>query len=153
MKTFNHLSGLGWRIGVPVFLGFVALILLIAVSIFQLQTSVRNIGEIETRIIASEQAIADSLETFKTQVQEWKNVLLRGHDTNQRNKYWQRFQDREQDVRNRVEEVLSNNAIPESAKSNLEEFLQQHATMAEAYRAGYQIFLAKTLTTKQETTL
>ena len=30
---------------------------------------------------------------FKTQVQEWKNTLIRGHDEVQLNKYWNRFLD------------------------------------------------------------
>lgn len=142
MSIRTYQSSIAWRIGLPVFLGFIALTLLIAFSIFQLNTSAKNIGEIETRIIASEQAIVDSLETFKTQVQEWKNVLLRGQDSEQRDKYWQRFLDNELKVKKSVEAVLRSDTIPKTARIILQEFLGQHTAMSKAYRAGYQTFIS-----------
>ena len=44
----------------------------------------------------------DILSDFKTQVQEWKNVLIRGADTGQREKYWQRFQAVEADIQQQL---------------------------------------------------
>ena len=38
------------------------------------------------------------LTDFKVQVQEWKNVLLRGYAEDQRNKYWSQFLDQENKV-------------------------------------------------------
>ena len=35
---------------------------------------------------------------FKTQVQEWKNVLLRGKSPENLNKYWQSFEEQERKV-------------------------------------------------------
>jgi methyl-accepting chemotaxis protein len=35
---------------------------------------------------------------FKTQVQEWKNVLLRGHNTEDREKYWGKFVEQHEKV-------------------------------------------------------
>lgn len=52
--------------------------------------------------------VADSLERertareidsqFKTQVQEWKNTLLRGNDPQQRERYWSAFGKNEYEV-------------------------------------------------------
>ena len=38
------------------------------------------------------------LQDFKVQVQEWKNVLLRGKDSAQRERYWAAFQKQERIV-------------------------------------------------------
>lgn len=44
------------------------------------------------------QEVETILSTFKTQVQEWKNTLLRGKTDNDRVKYWKAFADSEQEV-------------------------------------------------------
>ena len=42
---------------------------------------------------------------FKTQVQEWKDVLLRGHDPDMYQLYWQRFEQSEASVHTQLEEL------------------------------------------------
>lgn len=42
---------------------------------------------------------------FKTQVQEWKDVLLRGHDPDLYKKYWQQFENSEAKVHQRLEDL------------------------------------------------
>lgn len=89
--------------------------------------------------IANERRITEMLVDFKTQVQEWKNTLLRGEDAENRAKYWQRFQDREQDIQNEGRELL--NALEEGEAATLvARFLDAHKKMGSAYRQGFDEF-------------
>lgn len=82
----------------------------------------------------------DILTDFKTQVQEWKNVLIRGSDDSQREKYWGRFQDREADIQAQLDELIPMLADRE-AKKLMEQFRRAHQKMGTAYRKGYQAFV------------
>jgi len=88
---------------------------------------------------------------FKTQVQEWKNVLIRGKDTQKRDKYWEKFQKKEADVQEKVSILLSK--LVKEAKHNIKyqespivqlvsDFAKEHKTMGIAYRKGYEEFVA-----------
>ena len=48
---------------------------------------------------------------FKTQVQEWKNVLLRGHQVEDREKYWAKFVQQHQLVQQLATDILSLNVF------------------------------------------
>lgn len=76
---------------------------------------------------------------FKTQVQEWKNTILRGHDDSNRNKYWQRFQQSEITVQRDGAALLESLDSSKSRKL-VEAFLQEHKLMGQAYRRGYLAF-------------
>ncbi len=82
---------------------------------------------------------------FKKQVQEWKNVLLRGHDPARHEKYWGKFEKQERTVRERgqalrdaLASVEGRTLAPEeqSAIAKLHAFMKAHAEMGEAYRKG-----------------
>ena len=88
---------------------------------------------------------------FKTQVQEWKNVLLRGKDADKRNKYWQRFQKREAEVQTSINRLKT--ALIDKAQYNINyrespviqlvsDFIKAHQSMGIAYRKGYAAFVA-----------
>ena len=83
----------------------------------------------------------DILSDFKTQVQEWKNVLIRGADTGQREKYWQRFQAVEANIQQQLGAL-----IPElndnQAKTLMTQFRTAHQRMGEAYRRGFRDFVS-----------
>ncbi|MDV2077225.1 methyl-accepting chemotaxis protein [Marinobacter xestospongiae] len=83
----------------------------------------------------------DVLITFKTQVQEWKNVLIRGSDPDQLKKYWGRFQEREGDIQQLLDDLIPRLQNPE-AISLMQQFQRAHRSMGEAYREGYQAFIA-----------
>ena len=92
--------------------------------------------------VASERGVKVMLLDFKTQVQEWKNTLLRGHDTKQREKYWSRFQQREADVQNEGKKLLVKLKGTDSADI-VERFLRAHKSMGTAYRDGFDAFVAQ----------
>ncbi|WP_375169622.1 methyl-accepting chemotaxis protein [Marinobacter sp.] len=83
----------------------------------------------------------DILANFKTQVQEWKNVLIRGADDRQREKYWGRFQEREAQIQAQLDELIPVLTDPE-AKKLMSQFQRAHQRMGQAYRKGYQAFVA-----------
>jgi methyl-accepting chemotaxis protein len=82
----------------------------------------------------------EAVETeFKKQVQEWKDVLLRGKKPDLFEKYWTNFQQREAGVRREGEGLRRSIVDPESARL-VDEFLSAHQSMGEAYRRGLQQF-------------
>lgn len=85
--------------------------------------------------------LADSINlNFKRQVQEWKNVLLRGHNDDDRNKYWQRFQERHEQVQKDAKKFL-NLKIDDSYLTRMQEFINVHQNLEAQYKQGYQVFL------------
>lgn len=86
--------------------------------------------------------IADLNVTFKTQVQEWKNTLIRGNDPEQLNKYWQRFNKNAAKIQKRYEHLLQTLPNTNPAKQHVERFAQIYPEMLTAYRAGYDVFIA-----------
>ncbi|MCC2961490.1 methyl-accepting chemotaxis protein [Massilia sp. IC2-278] len=81
------------------------------------------------------------LSTFKTQIQEWKNTLLRGKDEAERNKYWQAFQDSEREVSAQLAK-LNAALAPGKERALLEQFGRAHAQMGQDFRKGYEQFAA-----------
>jgi methyl-accepting chemotaxis protein len=84
-------------------------------------------------------AAQNVLINFKTQVQEWKNVLLRGSDPEQLEKYWARFQAREQEIQAQLDALLPQLAAPK-AQRLMHQFQQSHRAMGDAYRHGLERF-------------
>lgn len=76
---------------------------------------------------------------FKIQVQEWKNVLLRGKDSQKLDKYWQAFQDTESNVYQEASDLVV--TLPSGkAKQKINEFIEAHQQMAKGYREGLATF-------------
>jgi len=82
---------------------------------------------------------------FKTQVQEWKNTLLRGHEPGQLEKSWTAFQQHEQQVAKAAADLQANLRqiqAPAELQANAQAFLEAHRTLAEGYRKGLEAFKA-----------
>jgi len=76
---------------------------------------------------------------FKKQVQEWKDILLRGDDPVALDKYWTAFQTQEAEVQKEGKALLQNLQQPK-ARELVEKFISAHQQMGQAYRSGFEAF-------------
>lgn len=92
--------------------------------------------------VQAAQLIERANSQFKTQVQEWKNVLLRGQDPAALDKYWTAFQAQEQEVQTILAELVALEGVQEKTTAAVNELRAEHRQLGEAYRRGYQSFMA-----------
>lgn len=91
--------------------------------------------------------VAVALETdkavlaFKRQVQEWKNVLLRGHDGSNLDKYWSRFEEHQRNIQTAAT-AIANSDVPAEAKTKIRAFQAEHKAIFSKYQAGKQAFVS-----------
>ena len=78
---------------------------------------------------------------FRVQVQEWKNILIRGHDEAQRTKYVGAFDAKGRDVATLAERLSGEIADPQ-ARDLVASFATQHAELERNYRAALEQFAA-----------
>lgn len=79
---------------------------------------------------------------FKRQVQEWKNVLLRGHNQKDREKYWQRFNNHHHTIQSQTDVFLALDVEPELRK-NMTRFQQIHMSLLPKYQKGFRVFMTQ----------
>ncbi|WP_411993055.1 methyl-accepting chemotaxis protein [Agarivorans sp. DSG3-1] len=118
-----------------------SLVLLMAVAIYtalHLKETANNFDKLTHNEVHLEEVALLSHIAFKTQIQEWKNVLLRGHDAEQNKKYWGRFQEKQQQVQQQVTKLVSELEeanYPELART-AKDFLASHKILGSAYAKG-----------------
>ncbi len=121
-------------------------VLLVAVSggafgIYKLSRSNADYADVIGVELAHERAVAAMGLGFKTQIQEWKNTLLRGANEKTREKHWSAFQKSEAEVARHADELVA--ALPQGEERRLvEAFAQAHAAMGDKYRTAYGAFQA-----------
>ena len=93
-------------------------------------------SEISAAFLASEATLG-----FKIQVQEWKNVLLRGHDDAQREKYWDKFSKRHDSVQSIAKQLFAM-PLPTEQKDQVGQFIKVHNELLPKYQAGLNAFVA-----------
>jgi methyl-accepting chemotaxis protein len=124
-----------------VFAGVAALILVaVGVGYVGVSASVDEFRRVTAQEVTHERTVSGMVGAFKKQVQEWKNVLLRGSDTKQREKYWGKFQKEEAGIQAVAESLIATMPASE-ARTLVEDFLDAHRKMGVAYRAGFKAFV------------
>jgi len=120
------------------------LALVIAAALFGIHSLNRSIKTFETDVHASHQnaaAASQLLSQFKTQVQEWKNTLLRGKDPAQLDRYWTAFNKIEGEMADASKRLVQN--LPTGESQNLvKQFAAAHSTMGQNYRTAFESFKA-----------
>ncbi len=79
--------------------------------------------------------------SFKTQVQEWKNILIRGNDTDSFNKYLKGFDEAENTVKQTLSTIVAEMTQDNSAlASEFTLLLNKHSEMGQKYRTALNQF-------------
>jgi len=79
---------------------------------------------------------------FKIQVQEWKNVLLRGKSPEALSKYWQSFENQERKVQDRLTTLVQLSSHKPDLLNQIEGLLAEHRSLGTAYRSGRDAYIA-----------
>ena len=90
---------------------------------------------------AQARQVADALVAFKNQVQNGKDILLRGKNPQQLDKYWGAFEKYEQ-ASQAITEKLAVELAPGEARSMIERFNVLHKQMGQSYRKALEQFKA-----------
>ncbi|MFJ3487516.1 methyl-accepting chemotaxis protein [Pseudomonas sp. NPDC090202] len=123
--------------------GSLFLVLLIALACFQfLSNNVQAYrGLLEGPLQASQLVDQANLQ-FKIQVQEWKNVLLRGKQAGDRDKFWGQFEDQERQVQDTLGRLSAMTGLDGATKTQVERLRDEHRALGVAYRKGRDAFVA-----------
>jgi methyl-accepting chemotaxis protein len=120
----------------------IALAIALAVSVLALTRvygSIQELDRISRDDFETQQSILRATVALKQQVQDWKNVLLRGRDAESVDATWKVFVSDEKDVADTAKEAR--NATPhEDVRNALEKFLSVHKAAGETYRKGLEAF-------------
>ena len=119
-------------------IGVVGAISLIA--FFSLSSKVNSYDDLLRVDVQSVILVDKTTIAFKKQVQDWKNVLVRGHTEKDLNKYWGKFNETQRQVQDYAEQVLQSDISPE-AKTLVKSFKAEHAKIYEQYRQGYRLYI------------
>ncbi|WP_109513997.1 methyl-accepting chemotaxis protein [Pseudomonas ovata] len=132
------------RLQILALLGFsLALLLAIALACFYLlSNNVRDYRGLLDGPLRASQLIDEANLQFKIQVQEWKNVLLRGKVATDRDRYWAQFEQQERAVQTVLGQLSAWPGLEAPIKHQIERLRQEHRTLGEAYRKGREAFIA-----------
>jgi methyl-accepting chemotaxis protein-1 (serine sensor receptor) len=110
-------------------------------GLYSLRQSLIQYDTLLERHVANERAISNILVTFKTQVQEWKNLLLRSPSDEALRQNWDKFKQEADSVRRQTEALLTR--LPEGqTRAIVSRFGTEHTRMTENYRKGADAFQA-----------
>lgn len=101
-------------------------------------------GQVLTQMVHKDVVLETELlnlsSDFKSQVQNWNNILIRGHEQGQREKYWRQFNSRHKAVQRDIEKLMQE-VEDESLNNKIEEFKQAHAQLPAQYATGFKKYV------------
>ncbi len=123
--------------------GSLLAMLLIALACFHfLSNGVQNYSQLIAGPLHTSQLIDEANLQFKVQVQEWKNVLLRGKQPADLAKYWGQFEDRQRDVQSILGELANQKGLEPALKTRIERLREEHRLLGAAYQKGRDAYVA-----------
>ena len=111
-------------------------------SLNQVFSSNAELDRISREDFQAQELVLRATVRFEQQVQEWRNVLLRGSDPAAIEKYWARFLQDEADVKATISEAR--HAVKDNdMAAKLDDFISAHEDASDRFRAGLEEFKAK----------
>jgi hypothetical protein len=124
------------------FCGVVALFALLAVL---LMAETRSVSTGYDALLATEVRQAEAARivqvNFKKQVQEWKDILLRGQTPEDLARYTRQFHEEESRVRSGAA-ALATSVADAECRELLDQFLAAHKTLGDRYQSAYDAYVA-----------
>ena len=117
-------------------------LVLIAVEAMQYHLYINGSSEVHERSLKATTLAFEAQVHFKKQVQEWKNILLRGYDPLSFDKYEKNFGDEERDTQVSIKALLPLIVSNPEATSKAKAFLSAHSELGAKYREGLTIYKA-----------
>ncbi len=123
--------------------GSLALILITALACFSfLSGGMQSYRDLLDGPLQSSRLIDAANVEFKTQVQEWKNVLLRGQDSANLQRYWGQFETQERKVQEILSQLTQVTSADPALRAQVERLRGEHQTLGSNYRKGRDAFVA-----------
>ena len=129
------------RLKIPLYFA-AALVLSLVAGLVGMLVVKQSLDTFETEVmqrIADERAVNAISSHFKTQVQEWKDTLLRGSDATLLQKHWSAFQAQEKQVADGAQ-ALKGKLGDAAANAQLDRFITAEQKTAAGYREGFEKF-------------
>ncbi|WP_165675551.1 methyl-accepting chemotaxis protein [Metapseudomonas otitidis] len=125
--------------------GSLLLILVVALACFNsLSGGIQSYRNLVGGTLEASGLVDSANVEFKVQVQEWKNVLLRGKDPAALAKYWGQFEDQERKVQDILGKLVNEarDMGDRDLQTQVERLRSEHQSLGTAYRKGREAFLA-----------
>ncbi|WP_165680928.1 methyl-accepting chemotaxis protein [Metapseudomonas otitidis] len=125
--------------------GSLLLILVVALACFNsLSGGIQSYRNLVGGTLEASGLVDSANVEFKVQVQEWKNVLLRGKDPAALAKYWGQFEDQERKVQDILGKLVNEarDMGDRDLQTQVERLRSEHQSLGAAYRKGREAFLA-----------
>jgi methyl-accepting chemotaxis protein len=120
-----------------------ALVVVIAMACFHfMSNSIQGFRDLLNGPLHATQLIDQANLQSNLQVQEWKNVLLRGSLTAVREQHWAQFEEHERNVQETLTELESLDAVDASLKSQIQMLRNEHTALSQKYRKALSVFIA-----------
>ncbi|MBQ4848835.1 methyl-accepting chemotaxis protein [Pseudoalteromonas sp. MMG012] len=118
------------------------------VTLFLVKNVAAELDSLINNELSTRQQVGLISSQFKTQVQEWKNVLIRGSEPEQYEKYWLRFEKNEQLIQDNIKVLLDTHTLPDSIIHQLASFQKEHQKLGVLYRVGLNEYSASLFNTQ-----
>ncbi|HTF97067.1 MAG TPA: HAMP domain-containing methyl-accepting chemotaxis protein, partial [Cellvibrio sp.] len=135
MFSFSSIQG---RLVFAVGAGVVLFVIISGIAISLLSKTITDYNQLIAGSVAQERTINDMNFKFKVQVQEWKNVLLRGKDPQKLNQYWSQFEAMHQAIQQ--EGARLDKSLHGESAQKVEAFLRAHQQAFTRYQSGLAAF-------------
>ena len=123
--------------------GSLLAMLLIALACFNfLSNGVQSYRSLIYSLFLTSQLIDEANLQAKVQVQEGKNVLLRGKQPQDMEKYWGQFQDRQRDVQSILARLVTQTSSDAPLSRRIETLRLEHQQLGVAYQKGRDAYMA-----------